>query len=291
MQHLSRRALCAYLMHLQEQELSPHTVNHFITTMQAFLHFAEEAGHPVSPALYQIRRPQRPDDLPRPLSPADYAKLEGVVLDPSQPATVDTLVDLAWYLVFCDTGVRVSELIAFSVADWDSCNQTLLIRAPKFYHERRIPVADRTAVAIDAHLTARSENLAAENPLLARQGDALSAPYVRSRLHHWAASAQIEQAVTPHRLRHSFATRMLNSGKMPITSLQKLMGHRHIDTTMRYVALYDTTVQRDYLAAVTSLQARPLPEPDPAIWEDALQLAFSTDIQTLDSTQHKINCV
>ena len=290
MQHLSRRHLSAYLMHWQEQELSPHTVNHFITTMQAFLHFAEEAGHPVSPALYQIRRPQRPDDLPRPLSPADYARLEAAVLDQTQPATADTRLDLAWYLIFCDTGVRISELIAFAVADWDSCNQTLLIRTPKFYHERRIPVADRTAVAIDAHLSARSENLTAESPLLARQGHALPAAYVRNRLHQWAASAQIEQ-VTPHRLRHSFATRMLNSGMMPITSLQKIMGHRHIDTTMRYVALYDTTVQQDYIAAMTSLQARPLPEPDPAIWEVALQVAFSTDIQICDLTQHEINCV
>lgn len=291
MQHLSRRHVTAYLMHLQEQELSPHTVNHFITTLQAFLHFAEEAGHPVSPALYQIRRPQRPDDLPRPLSPADYAKLEKTVLVQNQPATAGILLDMAWYLIFCDTGVRISELIAFSVADWDSCSQTLLIRAPKYYHERRIPVADRTAVAIDAHLTARTEPLTAESPLLARQEYAFSASYVRDRLHQWAASAQIEEAVTPHRLRHSFATRMLNSGKMPITSLQKIMGHRHIDTTMRYVALYDTTVQRDYVAAMTSLQARPLPEPDSAIWGDALQDAFNSNTQTYDLIQHKVNCV
>lgn len=291
MQHLNRRHVTAYLMHLQEQELSPHTVNHFITTLQAFLHFAEEAGHPISPALYQIRRPQRPDDLPRPLSPADYARLEKTVLDQTHPATADDLLDLAWYLVLCDTGVRISELIAFSVADWDSYNQTLLIRAPKFYHERRIPVAERTAVGIDAHLTARTETLTAESPLFTRQAPAFTAPYVRDRLHQWAALAHIEENVTPHRLRHSFATRMLNSGKMPITSLQKLMGHRHIDTTMRYVALYDTTVQRDYVAAMTSLRGRPLPDPDPTIWGDALQDIFNPTIQTHGLTQHKINCV
>lgn len=292
-QHLSRLHLTSYLMHLQEKELSPHTVNHFITTMQAFLHFTEEAGHPVSPALYRIRRPQRPDDLPRPLCADDYVKLERAVLDPPQSTTPDTLLDRAWYLIFCDTGVRVSELIAFSVADWDSCNQTLLIRAPKFYHERRIPVADRTALAIDAHLRSRTETLTAESPLLIRHKYTFSAPYVRDRLHHWAACAHITEPVTPHRLRHSFATRMLNSGKMPITSLQKIMGHRHIDTTMRYVALYDTTVQRDYVAALTSLQTRPLPEPDPTIWQDALQDAFHSHTHSSPTppASHPVYCM
>ncbi|RME33733.1 MAG: hypothetical protein D6794_11315, partial [Deltaproteobacteria bacterium] len=288
MEQLRRNHLTAYLMHLEQQELSPHTINHFITTMQAFLRFAEETGQTVSPALFRIRRPKRPDDLPRPLRPADFAKLEQAALAHTQSTTPEAQVNRAWYLILCDTGVRISELTAFCVADWDSCNQTLLVRAPKFYHERRIPVSDRTRAAIDAHLTSRQESLTADQPLLVHRARRLTASFVRQRLHEWAASVQL-QGVTPHRLRHSFATRMLNSGKMPITSLQKIMGHRHIDTTMRYVALYDTTVQQDYLAAIASLQACPLPDPDPAVWDDALQQAFGSDDLLADLSN--LNCM
>ena len=59
--------------------------------------------------------------------------------------------------------------------------------------------------------------------------------------------------ITPHRLRHTYATRLISTGKMSIINLQKLMGHRQVDTTMKYVAVYDEKVQQDYQTAMTKL--------------------------------------
>ncbi|MBV7327707.1 site-specific integrase [Chloroflexi bacterium TSY] len=113
---------------------------------------------------------------------------------------------------------------------------------------------------------------------LLRDGLPLRANYVRNHLHAFAAQANLE-GVTPHRLRHTFATRLLNSGLMPITTLQKLMGHTHIDTTMLYAQLYDETIQQHYLAAMASHSVYAIPEPDPAIWGPTLENAFESTFQ------------
>jgi site-specific recombinase XerD len=281
---LQKVALQEYLLHLHDTEASAHHINHIMTTFFAFLHFAEERGQSVSPALYRITRPQRGEDLPRPLTPTEFSRLERSVLSQT-PTSAQERLDQAWFLVLADGGLRISELITLTVADWDSNRQALLIREPKFYRDRRLPLTNRAALAIDAHLQDRA--LAPEQPLLARAGCLLQPTYIRTQLHAFAQRTQLEQ-VTPHRLRHTFATRLLNSGKMPITSLQKLMGHRHLDTTMRYVKLYDATIQHDYQLAMATAQTQILPEPDLSIWGPTIQHSFE---QPYDHSQPILYCV
>jgi integrase len=86
------------------------------------------------------------------------------------------------------------------------------------------------------------------------QGKPLQAFHVRRWLGIFATKVQVEQ-LTPHRLRHSYATRLINTGQIPITTLQKLMGHRRLDTTMQYVALYNEKVIHDYQSAMATSQA------------------------------------
>lgn len=269
---LKKADMKEYLLQLHDNELSPHHINHIMTTFFAFLHFSEDRGEAVSPALYRIKRPERGEDLPRPLLPSEFSQLEQSVLSKA-PCSTQERLDHAWFLVLADGGLRISELVTLTVNDWDSQRQSLLIQEPKFYRERRIPLTNRASLAIDAHLQERAASLSPEQPLLARSGLLLQPTYVRSQLHGFAQQAQLEH-VTPHRLRHTFATRLLNSGKMPITSLQKLMGHRHIDTTMRYVKLYDSTLQHDYQLAMATSQEQTLPEPDPSIWASAIPHSF-----------------
>ena len=261
-----------YLLHLHDNEASPHHINHIMTTFFAFLRFAEDRGECVSPALYRLTRPKRSEDLPRPLTPSEFSQLEKSVLSHT-PCSNQERLDQAWFLVLADGGLRISELITLSVDDWDSQRQSLLIREPKFYRDRRIPLTDRAALAIDAHLQDRAPSLSPHQPLFTRSGLLLRPTYVRTQLHCFAQLTQL-QHVTPHRLRHTFATRLLNSGNMPITSLQKLMGHRHIDTTMRYVKLYDSTIQHDYQLAMATSHEQILPAPDPSIWGPTIQHSF-----------------
>ena len=87
--------------------------------------------------------------------------------------------------------------------------------------------------------------------------------------------------VTPHRLRHTFATRLLNTGKIPITTLQKLMGHRLIDTTMRYVALYSQTIRSDYQAAMAALQSSAAL--DRILWQPVIEAAFQNVTERIEA--------
>lgn len=275
---LSRSDLSAYLAHCHERELSSGTINHFLSTFWAFLKFVEDRGETIAPGLYRVPRPKQPDWQPRPLSEAEYARLEQAVLTAAAQDTPEAAaLDLSWFFILSDGGLRISELLPLTVGDWDPQTQTLHIRHGKDGHERRVPVTARTAQAIEAHLTGRHAEC--QTPLLIRQGRAVSADYIRQRLHALAAQAQVE-GVTPHRLRHTYATRLLNGGGLSITTLQKLMGHRRLDTTMLYTKVYDQTIQDDYAAAMACLQARSEPGLDWDLWGPTLEAIFQTEAET-----------
>jgi site-specific recombinase XerD len=288
---LSRTDLSAYLTHCHERGVSSGTINHFLSTFWAFLKFVEDRGEAIVPGLYRVPRPRQPDWQPRPLTEAQYARLEQAVLTATTQHTPEAVaLDLSWFFILSDGGLRISELLTLTVGDWDSETRTLYIRHGKDGHERRVPVTDRAAQAIEAHLVGRhAERQAA---LLIRQGRAVSADYIRRRLHTFATQAHIE-GMTPHRLRHTYATRLLNGGGLPITTLQKLMGHRRLDTTMVYTAIYDETLQDDYAAAMARLQARSEPSPDRELWGPVVEAAFQTEAQTADHSEltPRANCM
>ena len=92
------------------------------------------------------------------------------------------------------------------------------------------------------------------------QGEPVPPWWAMSRMQHLGKAAQVP-TVTPHRLRHTLATRLINA-EVPITTLQKLLGHRYLSTTQIYARVYDTTVERDYRQAMERLeqnQAIPVP--------------------------------
>lgn len=277
---LSRSDLSAYLVHCHERELSSGTINHFLSTFWAFLKFVEDQGQTIAPGLYRVPRPKQPDWQPRPLREAEYTRLEQAVLTATAQDTPEAAaLDLSWFFILSDGGLRISELLTLTVGDWDPQTQTLHIRHGKDGHERRVPVTARTAQAIETHLAGRHTERQA--PLLIRQGRAVSADCIRRRLHALAAQAQVE-GVTPHRLRHTYATRLLNGGGLSITTLKKLMGHRRLDTTMLYTKIYDQTIQDDYTAAMSRLQARSEPSLDWYLWGPTLEAIFQTEAETID---------
>jgi site-specific recombinase XerD len=277
---LSRVHLHAYLTYLQDQELSAHTVNHFLTTFWSFLSFVEEQGEQIAPGLYRVPRPQKPDWQPRPLAEDEYLRLERIILTTAALDAQVGALHQSWFLLLSDGGLRISELETLTLGDWDPASQTLHIRHGKGKRERRIPVTSRLAQALQAYLTSRPMARHQE-PLLLYQGRAIPAHYIRKRLRAFAAQAKVEN-VTPHRLRHTYATRLLNTGRMPVTTLQKLMGHRYLDTTMRYAELYDRTIRRDYEAAMATVQSHSEPEFDWTLWGPTIEEAFHIEGDAVD---------
>lgn len=289
--NLSRRDLSAYLTYCHERELSCGTINHFLSTFWAFLKFVEDRGKPIAPGLYRVPRPKQPDWQPRPLTEAEYTRLEQAVLTAAAEEMPEMVtLDLSWFFILSDGGLRISELLTLTIGNWDPQTQALHIQHGKGGHERRVPVSVRTAQAIELHLADRQ--IERQAPLLVRLGQAVRADYIRRRLHTFAAQAQVE-GVTPHRLRHTYATRLLNSGGLPITTLQKLMGHRRLDTTMLYTAVYDQTLRGDYAAAMARLQTRSESSPDQDLWGPTIEAVFQTETETTDVPEPGtiVNCM
>lgn len=286
---LSRVHLKAYLTELLEHELSPHTINHFLTTFWSFLNYAEEQGLPIAPGLFRVPRPKKPEWQPRPLAQNEYQRLEQVVLAAVDVDEEAIALHQSWFLLLSDGGLRISELQALTVEDWDPASQTLHIRHGKGGRERRVPITSRLTQVLQRYLAGRPMAQRHE-PLLSLYGKAVSARSVRKQLHAFATQAKVNE-VTPHRLRHTYATRLLNTGRMPVTTLQKLMGHRHVDTTMGYAALYDQTIRHDYEAAMAQEQSESAL--DWSLWGPAIEEAFGTDAGTDKDPQPNIivNCV
>jgi len=273
---LSRVDLGDYLTHLQAADLGSHTVNHFLTTFWGFLKFAEERGATVVPGVYRVPRPKRADWYPRPLTESEYQRLQQAVDEMTTAMTPEEAArHRCWFFILGDGGLRVGELMTLTVSDWQPEATTLTVRYGKGRRQRQVPLTDRAAQAINDHLATRQDvGTAAHEPLVAHAGKAALPNYIRSRLHAFAHQAQLE-GITPHRLRHTYATRLLNSGQMPITTLQKLMGHRHIDMTMHYVKLHDKTIRHDYEAAMTILQAQETGNPVKSVWGSTIDSIFN----------------
>jgi integrase/recombinase XerC len=135
-------------------------------------------------------------------------------------------------------GLRVSELVHLDTADVDEREGVALIRSGKGRKDRVAPLGRCALSALAAYRTERDRRLAAlerESPalFLNKNGRRLNARSVRRLLLHWLASAGIAKPVTPHTLRHSFATHLLNRGA-DLRSVQELLGHANIATTQVY---------------------------------------------------------
>ncbi len=153
------------------------------------------------------------------------------------------------------TGLRVGELTGVGLAEVDLAEGTILVRG-KGNRERRVFLTGHeTTVALTDYLALRAGiTTTSDRFLLTGAGGAVTAQHLRRRLVSLAKRARIERRVTPHMLRHTAATQLIEAG-VDIRFVQKLLGHASIATTQIYTqvsdsSLRDTMVRADTLARV-----------------------------------------
>jgi site-specific recombinase XerD len=112
-------------------------------------------------------------------------------------------------------------------------------------------MTEQLATALRAYLAVREP--AVTDHLLIYKGALLTSYLIPDRLQRWGQKAQIDP-MTPHRLRHPLATFLINYG-MPITSLQKFLGHQAINKTLIYARVYDETVQQQFAATMAQIES------------------------------------
>ena len=236
--------------------ISSGTVNAELTDLWAFLGYLEERGHRVRPSVFRIKRPKRGDSLPRFLSESDYVRLENAVLQATQSGERDDWLDRTWFYLCSEAGLRISEVCDLRLGDIDLAARRLIVRQGKESRDRTIPLSLTLLATLNAYLPVRGE--AQTSHLLIYHQQATQSSLIRDRLNRYGKQASVK--VSPHRLRHTLATRLLNEG-MPITSLQRLLGHEKLDTTLVYARVHNETVRRDFERAQARLTpASPLPD-------------------------------
>ncbi|MCB9653957.1 MAG: tyrosine recombinase XerC [Deltaproteobacteria bacterium] len=148
------------------------------------------------------------------------------------------------------TGIRAAELVGIDVADLDERSGTIRV-VGKGQKERVVLFGEKAKRALDAYLKIRSELVGGrEEPALfvSARAQRLRMRGVRLRLHARAERSQLEQVVTPHVMRHSFATHLLDGGA-DLRSIQVLLGHASLSTTQRYTHVSVEHLRRVYDAS------------------------------------------
>ena len=200
-----------------------------MSAVRAFLTFAaEDAGN--IPQLPRTRAPKRPRTLPRPASPAD-----AMALAEEAGAASDDWIgsrDMAILLLLYGSGLRIAEAMALT-AGMLPIGRTLRVTG-KRGKTRVVPVVEAVREAIGAYVTACPFPLSGPSPLfVGARGGPLNADLVRRAVRAARQRLGLPETLTPHALRHSFATHLL-AGGADLRSLQELLGHASLSSTQIY---------------------------------------------------------
>ena len=241
----------SFLAFLGTLSYSKSTVARKLATLRSFYKFCLRRGYVKSHPLASIRTPKQEKRLPK------YLEIDQInrLLATPDDRTLLGARDRAMLEVLFSTGVRVSELVDLNFMDVDFAGGTIRVRG-KGKKQRTTPIGPTAIAAIQKYLELRRSDARAarfdqEALFVNKHGQRLSTRSVRRKLDKYLAECGLDPSISPHTLRHSFATHMLNNGA-DLRSVQELLGHQSLSTTQVYThlttprlkAVYDDTHPR-----------------------------------------------
>jgi integrase/recombinase XerD len=224
--------LQAYLGRLRESGLAPRSVARAISAIKTFHRFLAAEGHVRSDPTALLRVPRASRSLPSVLSNDEVERLLQAP-DVAEPRGVR---DRAMLELLYATGLRASELLTLSLTAVDLTVGFVRCRG-KGAKERVVPVGSSAVTWLCEYLRRGRPNLAAEKEtsllFLGRGGRPLTRQAFWKNIRAYGRKAAVEKRITPHTLRHSFATHLLERGA-DLRSVQLMLGHADISTTQIY---------------------------------------------------------
>ncbi len=242
-EELCRSELAAWVKALMQRGLAPRSVGRAIAAARGFYKFLILDGHLSKDPIAEILPPQTPQTLPHFLDESDIDRL----LERPDTNTFEGLRDRAALELLYATGLRVSELVDLCLADID-LERGLLSCHGKGNKQRRVPIGRSALGWIEKYVGARASLFENRDDsgyvFVGVGGKTLSRQIIWSRLKMYAVAAGLKR-VTPHGLRHSFATHLLQRGA-DSRSVQALLGHSDIGTTQIYTHITSQRLQATY---------------------------------------------
>jgi len=240
---LDRAEVPRYLLILREAGLSPRSVARHLSAIRQFHRFLVREGHATEDPTAHLESPRPWRRLPTVLSSEEVERL----LAPRDATSPLQYRDGAMLEVLYASGLRVSELVGLRLADLDLTVGIIRV-VGKGDKERLVPLGDAAVTSLRAYLTHGRPRLerrrASPHLFLGRHGRKLTRQMFWRLLKRYVGAAGIAKRVTPHTLRHSFATHLLEHGA-DLRSVQMMLGHADIATTQIY-----THLSRAHLKAI-----------------------------------------
>ena len=245
-EELSRDDLINYILWLKEREYASATVARKVAAMKSFCGFLVRSGAIEDNPAEELDSPKVKKQLPTTLTPDEVEKL--LALPAQGGNTPKALRDTALLEVLYATGMRVSEVAGLALDDLDLDGGTVRC-VGKGDKERVMPLYAEACRAVGEYVEKGRPKLAGHGAddgtlFLNPRGEKLTRQGLWLIIKAYARQLGLEDRVTPHTLRHSFATHMLNGGA-GLREVQKLLGHANISTTQVY-----THVTRERLREV-----------------------------------------
>ena len=242
---VNQNSVVNFILHLKEREYTSSTVARKVAAIKSFFHFLLAEGTIEDDPTVDLDSPKVQKRLPKSMS---HDLVNRLLAEPAKDSTPKGQRDKALLELLYATGMRVTELVSLNIDDVNlaSANVRCFGKGAK---ERIIPIYNRAAQALEEYLRKGRPRLSkdpSEKALfLNHRGKRLTRQGLWLIIKHYADEIGMGSEITPHTLRHSFATHML-SGGAGLHEVQKLLGHANISTTQVYTQVDSERLREVY---------------------------------------------
>ncbi len=238
---LNRNDLREWLIDLSGTMLSENSKRRLLSSLRGFYKFLMFEGHITENPAENLDSPQKSFYLPKFLNQAEIEHL----LSQPDSSTETGLRDRALLELMYSSGLRVSEAVNLSLSEVD-LDSGILTTTGKGSKTRRVPIGSSAVEWLKSYLALRKKHQNIEVPTLfvSSHGRPLNRQIIHSLVKDYAQKCGLEN-VSPHTLRHSFATHLVQN-RADIRSVQQMLGHADISTTQVYTHITDSHLKKSY---------------------------------------------
>jgi len=241
-----RQEMLSYMLNLKERGYVATTIARKVAAARSFFGFLVAEGVIRTDPTENMSSPSVGKALPKPIS---VSQVRLLLEQPAKLTTSEAKRDRAMLELLYASGMRISELVALNLGDVNTSGDYFVRCFGKGRKERIIPLYENIAKAVQSYIDEDRPKLAhgkKENAMfLNARGERLTRQGFWQKLKEYARTAGLNEHISPHTLRHSFATHML-SGGADLRSVQELLGHANISTTQVYTHPTPEHVRRAY---------------------------------------------
>ena len=228
--HLTIRA---YLAHLGKRKLQRSSIARHLSALRSFFKYLMREGVVEANPARTVATPKREKVLPSVMQPSEVALL----IEQADPSTPLGARDRAFLELLYASGLRISELVGIDLDDIELRARLVKVHG-KGSKERIVPFGSKAEEAVRAWIAVRIHGDEEQALFTNYRGQRITQRSVRRLFDGYIRKAALRAGISPHTMRHSFATHLLNAGA-DLRGIQELLGHSSLSTTQKYTHLND----------------------------------------------------